>query len=294
LPRYDDDDVFDSSTAPEYDDNVFGAHCAQATRRDAVAGDVDPVAVCLAPDNDGYMVQDNTSFSKPVGRLCWVDPLLANQHKKVRDGLIGGTELSHTVRLLHCSLLSPNQAEVVESFELESAPPPPVIYDCYVELGSYSIIPSLFCAEQAKEDEVSVDTPTKCSTMGFHDITTPPFRPSSPPCCGCTRDPPARCSRCPCGVSSGSPRRTSDSTRASRWPAHGAGSSPASTGSRSTRTPPTLRTGHRASAMCVRPTSPVWSSSPSMLQCPCAQLPTRRSPPTSTQLHLRFPVYCSW
>lgn len=159
-PRYDDDDnVFDSSTAPEYDDNVFGAHCAHATRRDAVAGDIDPVAVCLAPDNDKYVVQDNTSFSKPGGRLCWVDPLLANQHKKVRDELIGGTELSRAVRLLHCSLLSPNQAEVVESFELESAPPPPVIYDCYIELGSYIIISSLFRAEQAKEDRYSSTRP---------------------------------------------------------------------------------------------------------------------------------------
>lgn len=163
-PQYDDDDVFDSSTAPEYDDNVFGAHCAHAMRCDAVARDVHPVAVCLAPNNDRYMVQDNTSFSKPGGHLCWVDPLLANQHKKVHDGLIGGTELSRVVRILHCSLLSPNQAVVVESFELESAPPPPIIYDCYVKLGSYNIISSLFRAE------VSVDTPTKCSTMGFHDV----------------------------------------------------------------------------------------------------------------------------
>jgi hypothetical protein len=33
-----------------------------------------------------------------------------------------------------------------------------------------SFIPLLFRVEPAKEDEVSVDTPTKCSTMGFHDI----------------------------------------------------------------------------------------------------------------------------
>jgi hypothetical protein len=71
-----------------------------------------------------------------------------------------------TARLLH-SLPSPNQAEVVESFELESARPP-VVYNSHVELGLYSFTPTIFSVEQVIEEEVPVAMPTRCSRMDLN------------------------------------------------------------------------------------------------------------------------------
>jgi hypothetical protein len=80
-----------------------------------------------------------------------------------------------TARLLH-SLPSPNQAEVVESSEPESACPP-VVYNNHVELGLYSFIPLIFSVEQVIE-EVPVDMPTRCSMLvlhrGAYSVPNPP------------------------------------------------------------------------------------------------------------------------
>lgn len=65
------------------------------------------------------------------------------------------------------------QVEVVESTELESAHPPLAVYDNYIEHDLYSFIPLLFYTEQAKEEQVPVDTPTRCSMRVLNCRTFP-------------------------------------------------------------------------------------------------------------------------
>jgi hypothetical protein len=84
--------------------------------------------------------------------------------------------LSHATRLLH-SLPSPNQEEVVESSEPESARPP-VVYDSHVEPDLYSFIPLIFNTEQTVEEEVPVDMPIKylmrVLNRGAYSVPNPP------------------------------------------------------------------------------------------------------------------------
>jgi hypothetical protein len=80
--------------------------------------------------------------------------------------------------VLHSSLPSPNQAEMVESPDWKSAPRPPGVYDRYTEPGFHGFILPLFRGEQAKEEEVPIETSTKCSMRVLnHDAYSVPNLP---------------------------------------------------------------------------------------------------------------------
>lgn len=61
----------------------------------------------------------------------------------------------------------------MESSESEFAHPPLAVYDSYVEHDLYSFISLLFYTEQAKEEQVPVDTPTRCSMRVLNCETFP-------------------------------------------------------------------------------------------------------------------------
>lgn len=105
--------------------------------------------------------------------------------EKVHDGLVGGTEWSRAdgaVHLLHSSLPSPHQAEVVESSESESLRPPDIV-DIHVEpIPTETDFASLLAELAACEKRLPASiegAPAKCSvecsnTFGSFTATAAP------------------------------------------------------------------------------------------------------------------------